>query len=446
MVEHNDSLNDCPNCGGPADNGHDRCHPPTAYWCTKCMKTSEPPIDIARNALIRIQSDAEHCYGKPFDWTAKLGVIAKEALAAMGGVPLGLLNGEQTGPVTPPAKPSDITGGNLMLVDKDEYMRLCKVDWLAGTSELEGGIKDAPSEISVVDKALENAAYILANFKGEGERTKLEEWEACYAMLFTQMNDLVQLTKPKPVSSEVTIDAKIKLRDEFIVEKGLWHEFVDSLSVDGIFAAKIEQPVGLPLSDKMLNMMQAHLDGVYKFSARENCDELVTDLIEHALTGPENYTPDRISSDYTPQRIKEEPVGLSSDRVRIGVGCAMENYECSHKEWDWNDMAKEAIKEIQRLCQPVRESGSHDKTPLEFSKHEPFAPGWIQRQIDEAKASVAQESSGIICGGNIKRLSQGMHPNGICETCGGMKMGTSTGRLEPTCGNLFENDKNKEIK
>ena len=33
----------------------------------------------------------------------------------------------------------------------------------------------------------------------------------------------------------------------------------------------------------------------------------------------------------------------------------MENYECSHKEWDWNDMAKDAIREIQRLCSTKRE-------------------------------------------------------------------------------------------
>ncbi len=43
-MTHNESLNECPNCGGPADNGHDRSHPPTAYWCTKCMNKSEPPI------------------------------------------------------------------------------------------------------------------------------------------------------------------------------------------------------------------------------------------------------------------------------------------------------------------------------------------------------------------------------------------------------------------
>ena len=32
------NLDKCPVCGGPADNGHDRCVPPTPYYCTKCMK------------------------------------------------------------------------------------------------------------------------------------------------------------------------------------------------------------------------------------------------------------------------------------------------------------------------------------------------------------------------------------------------------------------------
>ncbi len=41
----------------------------------------------------------------------------------------------------------------------------------------------------------------------------------------------------------------------------------------------VESVVG----EKLHNMMLAHLDGVYKFSARENCDELVTQLIQ-ALT------------------------------------------------------------------------------------------------------------------------------------------------------------------
>jgi len=34
-------LNTCPNCGGEADQGHDRCYPPTAYLCSKCQSTTE---------------------------------------------------------------------------------------------------------------------------------------------------------------------------------------------------------------------------------------------------------------------------------------------------------------------------------------------------------------------------------------------------------------------
>lgn len=43
------------------------------------------------------------------------------------------------------------------------------------------------------------------------------------------------------------------------------------------------QPV--EITDKLSNVMLAHLDGIYKFSARENCDELVTQLIlsHHAI-------------------------------------------------------------------------------------------------------------------------------------------------------------------
>ena len=36
-------LNHCPQCGGPADNGHDRSFPPNPYWCSKCM--AEPAKD-----------------------------------------------------------------------------------------------------------------------------------------------------------------------------------------------------------------------------------------------------------------------------------------------------------------------------------------------------------------------------------------------------------------
>lgn len=31
-------LERCPNCGGVADNGLDRCYPPNAYWCSRCLR------------------------------------------------------------------------------------------------------------------------------------------------------------------------------------------------------------------------------------------------------------------------------------------------------------------------------------------------------------------------------------------------------------------------
>jgi len=34
-------LSRCPKCGGPADNGHDRCLPPNPYFCTKCESGEE---------------------------------------------------------------------------------------------------------------------------------------------------------------------------------------------------------------------------------------------------------------------------------------------------------------------------------------------------------------------------------------------------------------------
>ena len=43
-------LNECPKCGGPADNGHDRCLPPSPYYCTKCM-VNEQLIWFCHNEL-----------------------------------------------------------------------------------------------------------------------------------------------------------------------------------------------------------------------------------------------------------------------------------------------------------------------------------------------------------------------------------------------------------
>lgn len=72
------------------------------------------------------------------------------------------------------------------------------------------------SEICVIDQALANAAQILANFKaceahddGTLER-KLEEWQACYAKLFTQMNEIVNMPKPVLVDLEAGAEAFFK--------------------------------------------------------------------------------------------------------------------------------------------------------------------------------------------------------------------------------------------
>lgn len=44
-----EDLSKCPKCGGDADNGHDRCHPPSAYLCGKCSElhnsnSPTPPV------------------------------------------------------------------------------------------------------------------------------------------------------------------------------------------------------------------------------------------------------------------------------------------------------------------------------------------------------------------------------------------------------------------
>lgn len=47
-----------------------------------------------------------------------------------------------------------------------------------------------------VDPALQEAAAILRRFREPiaGEHPKLEEWQACYAQLFTQMNDILMFS------------------------------------------------------------------------------------------------------------------------------------------------------------------------------------------------------------------------------------------------------------
>lgn len=44
-------LDKCPNCGGPADNGHDRSHPPSPYYCKRCNETHN--VDLTGSARSR---------------------------------------------------------------------------------------------------------------------------------------------------------------------------------------------------------------------------------------------------------------------------------------------------------------------------------------------------------------------------------------------------------
>lgn len=43
------------------------------------------------------------------------------------------------------------------------------------------------------------------------------------------------------------------------------------------------------LSDKLRSMMQAHMDGIYVFSARNNADELLREIFAYALTCPAEH-------------------------------------------------------------------------------------------------------------------------------------------------------------
>lgn len=44
-----DYLSTCPGCGGPADNGHDRCLPPSPYYCTKCEEKESSVREEEKN-------------------------------------------------------------------------------------------------------------------------------------------------------------------------------------------------------------------------------------------------------------------------------------------------------------------------------------------------------------------------------------------------------------
>lgn len=67
-------LNKCPKCGGPADNGHDRCVPPNPYECSCCKR------DERLEELKQIRKD--HICGSVYGYTGyddEVFQMAKEA-------------------------------------------------------------------------------------------------------------------------------------------------------------------------------------------------------------------------------------------------------------------------------------------------------------------------------------------------------------------------------
>jgi hypothetical protein len=75
-------LSHCPQCGGPADNGHDRSFPPSPYFCTKCMAEPVPVawmhVPYPGNAISPMLSLSKH--REPSLYAATVPLYIKEQL------------------------------------------------------------------------------------------------------------------------------------------------------------------------------------------------------------------------------------------------------------------------------------------------------------------------------------------------------------------------------
>lgn len=70
-------ITKCPKCGGPADNGFDRCYPPNPYYCTKCEETDR---EAELLAVIRdLAAAARAPEGKQWNALDKHAAIIKQA-------------------------------------------------------------------------------------------------------------------------------------------------------------------------------------------------------------------------------------------------------------------------------------------------------------------------------------------------------------------------------
>ena len=69
MFKHemtDEDLSKCPQCGGDADNGIDRCIPPSAYMCKKCCEIEveeRAADDSTHNAIAQGREHSERPSG-----------------------------------------------------------------------------------------------------------------------------------------------------------------------------------------------------------------------------------------------------------------------------------------------------------------------------------------------------------------------------------------------
>ena len=87
LSEPSDVLYECPECGGPADNGHDRCWPPSPYFCKKCtaevntFRYSEEELRDSGNPFVTI-ADAQDIQASQTqvggNWYSKLKIQPAE--------------------------------------------------------------------------------------------------------------------------------------------------------------------------------------------------------------------------------------------------------------------------------------------------------------------------------------------------------------------------------